>query len=181
LVVSHYPPYSDGKFDSDITMTTMRVNFMPLLDAAGMDFGFGGHGHAYERMGLIAGHYGDSSTFDADTMGLNLTKGGCCESQPYTKVKGDPGAFHVVAGHACTLNAQGCYNYPAQVQTFNTRTTPATPTCNNLSFGGEHERSPPGTGQQGTSLVTIQDTQLDFHMVHWSGRAWDHAQLRHVE
>jgi hypothetical protein len=42
LVVSHYPPYSDGKFDSDITMTTMRVNFMPLLDAAGMTNFMGG-------------------------------------------------------------------------------------------------------------------------------------------
>jgi hypothetical protein len=70
----HHPPYSKGSHDSDSEgdLIKMRVNFLPLLEAHGVDLVLSGHSHSYERSYLIDGHYGRSSTFD----GSNLKDGG---------------------------------------------------------------------------------------------------------
>ena len=55
----HHPPYSNGSHDSnkDKRMTDMREDFMPILEAAGVDLVLTGHSHVYERSMLIAGAY----------------------------------------------------------------------------------------------------------------------------
>lgn len=61
----HHPPYTKGSHDSDTegTLIQMRQNFLPLLEAGGVDLVFCGHSHSFERSYLINGHYGLSSTF----------------------------------------------------------------------------------------------------------------------
>jgi len=64
----HHPPYSKGSHDSDdsitdIELVEMRENFLPMLEANGVDLVLGGHSHAYERSYLLNGHYGLSDSF----------------------------------------------------------------------------------------------------------------------
>ena len=61
----HHPPYSKGSHDSDVDweLTSMRQNFVPLLEDYGVDLVLSGHSHSYERSYLIDGHHGSSSTF----------------------------------------------------------------------------------------------------------------------
>ena len=65
--VWHHPPYSKGSHDSDTssTLTRMRENFLPTLEAYGVDFVVSGHSHSYERSKFIHGHYDVSSTFNS--------------------------------------------------------------------------------------------------------------------
>ena len=65
----HHPPYTFGSHNSDNVnnadgqLVEMRENFLPLLEAGGVDLVMGGHSHSYERSYLIDGHYGKSTTF----------------------------------------------------------------------------------------------------------------------
>ncbi len=61
----HHPPYTKGNHDSDseTELVEMRENFLPLLEAGGVDLVLTGHSHSYERSHMIAGHYLDSSTW----------------------------------------------------------------------------------------------------------------------
>ncbi len=65
----HHPPYTKGSHDSDnstnkdLELVQMRENFLPLLEAGGVDLVLGGHSHSYERSYLIDGHYGYSQSF----------------------------------------------------------------------------------------------------------------------
>ena len=65
----HHPPYTFGSHNSDNVnnadgeLVQMRENFLPLLEAGGVDLVMGGHSHSYERSYLINGHYGNSTTF----------------------------------------------------------------------------------------------------------------------
>ena len=65
----HHPPYTFGSHNSDNVngadgeLVQMRENFLPLLEAGGVDLVMGGHSHSYERSYLINGHYGKSTTF----------------------------------------------------------------------------------------------------------------------
>ena len=63
----HHPPYTHGTHNSDKERRhfDMRENFLPLLEASGVDLTFGGHSHTYERSILMHGHYGTSDTYDA--------------------------------------------------------------------------------------------------------------------
>jgi|GEM_PF-603551 len=62
----HHPPYTHGTHNSDKEQQhfDMRENFLPLLEASGVDLTFGGHSHTYERSILMNGHYGTSDTYD---------------------------------------------------------------------------------------------------------------------
>lgn len=55
----HHPPYTKGSHDSDkeTQLVDMRENFMPILEAAGVDLVLTGHSHIYERSMLIDGAY----------------------------------------------------------------------------------------------------------------------------
>jgi len=66
----HHPPYTKGSHNSDteLQLIEMRQNFLPILEAGGVDLVLSGHSHSYERSHLIYGHYGLSGTFDTNTM-----------------------------------------------------------------------------------------------------------------
>lgn len=55
----HHPPYTHGTHNSDMVkeLVDMRENFMPILEAAGVDIVLAGHSHVYERSMLIDGAY----------------------------------------------------------------------------------------------------------------------------
>jgi len=67
----HHPTYTKGTHNSDSDtdsggrMKDMRQNFLPVLEAGGVDLVLTGHSHVYERSFLIDGHYGKSETFNA--------------------------------------------------------------------------------------------------------------------
>jgi len=105
----HHPPYSKGSHDSDSLtdsggrLVQMRENFLPALEAAGVDLVLAGHTHDYERSYLIDGHYGLSSEFGP----AFLRDGG--DGDPagdgaYAKATAGPapheGTVYVVAGNA---------------------------------------------------------------------------------
>lgn len=62
----HHPTYSKGTHDSDREgrLVDMRQNFLPILEAGGVDVVLTGHSHVYERSFFVDGHYGKSATFD---------------------------------------------------------------------------------------------------------------------
>jgi hypothetical protein len=60
----HHPPYTKGSHDSDREkqLIEMRENFMPILEAAGVDLTLTGHSHIYERSMLMDGAYATPTT-----------------------------------------------------------------------------------------------------------------------
>lgn len=68
VTLFHHPAYSKGSHDSDYEdrLIDMRENFMPLLEANGVDLVLNGHSHSYERSYFINGHQGASNTFNID-------------------------------------------------------------------------------------------------------------------
>jgi 3',5'-cyclic AMP phosphodiesterase CpdA len=99
----HHPPYSKGSHDSDVEteLVEMRVNALPILEAAGVDLVLSGHSHSYERSYLIDGHYGISTTFNAVTMLKDGGSGRADDTGAYHKPTGGSahkGAVYTVAG-----------------------------------------------------------------------------------
>jgi hypothetical protein len=123
----HQPPYSRGSHNSDTEqeLVEMRVNFLPILEAGGVDLVLGGHSHSYERSFLLDGHYGVSSTF-MQAMKLNagggrLTNGigGYIKPENYVGTPiGRRGAVYVVAGSSGQTSG-GTLNHPAMFTSLN--------------------------------------------------------------
>lgn len=100
----HHPPYTKGSHDSDteIEHVQMRQNFLPILEAGGVDLTLGGHSHIYERSYLLDGHYGSSGTLTS-AMKINGGDGRVAGNGAYVKPLNDgghKGAVHAVAGSA---------------------------------------------------------------------------------
>ncbi len=102
----HHPPYTKGSHDSDDfadsggRMIDMRVNALPILEAAGVDLVLAGHSHIYERSFLVDGAY-DTPTTAAGHI-LDAGDGAPSGNGPYQKPAGlaaNQGAVYVVAGH----------------------------------------------------------------------------------
>ena len=116
----HHPPYTKGSHDSDteIELIEMRQNFLPILEAGGVDLVLAGHSHSYERSFLIDGHYGTSGTFSPG----NLVDGGSGrDPSPYQKPSGLPanaGAVYTVAGSSGQTSG-GTLNHPAMFLSLN--------------------------------------------------------------
>ena len=74
VTLFHHPAYSKGSHDSDVDHRPieMRENFMPMLEANGVDLVLNGHSHSYERSYFINGHQGFANTFSLE----EITKGG---------------------------------------------------------------------------------------------------------
>ncbi|MHA7943935.1 choice-of-anchor D domain-containing protein [Formosa sp. 3Alg 14/1] len=74
VALFHHPAYSKGSHDSDYEgrLIDMRENFMPILEANGVDLVLNGHSHSYERSYFINGHQGFSNTFNPN----DITNGG---------------------------------------------------------------------------------------------------------
>ncbi len=110
----HHGPYTKGSHDSDAEEhhIHMREKSVRLLEEYGVDLILSGHSHSYERSFLIDGHYGHSSSFNAQTMGKDVGNGsdiGGVDAQgnfvigigsgPYRKAYGgNHGAVYTIAG-----------------------------------------------------------------------------------
>jgi hypothetical protein len=122
----HHPPYSKGSHDSDpggpgynTQMGEMRANYLPILEAGGVDLVLCGHSHSYERSYLLNGHYGSSSSL---TSNMILQSGSGREtngSGAYLKPDGlgeKPlgyrGSVYAVAGSSGQTSG-GTLNHPA--------------------------------------------------------------------
>jgi Calcineurin-like phosphoesterase/Purple acid Phosphatase, N-terminal domain/Fibronectin type III domain len=116
----HHPPYSKGSHNSDaeIELIEMRQNFLPILEAGGVDLVLAGHSHAYERSYLIDSHYDGSTTFNS----TNLVDGGSGrDPMPYQKPAGlsaHNGAVYAVAGSSGQISG-GSLNHPAMFISLN--------------------------------------------------------------
>jgi hypothetical protein len=100
----HHPAYTKGSHNSDTEaeLVQMRQNFLPILEAGGVDLTLAGHSHIYERSFLLDGHYGLSTTL-TPAMKLNAGDGrpGPPGNGAYMKPLGGgahKGAVYVVAG-----------------------------------------------------------------------------------
>jgi len=78
IAIWHHPPYTKGSHNSDTEtpLIEMRENFLPMLEANGVDLIMSGHSHSYERSYYINGHYGSSGTFDINSMTIGATGDG---------------------------------------------------------------------------------------------------------
>ncbi|MDB6027318.1 MAG: uncharacterized protein JWM68_3541 [Verrucomicrobiales bacterium] len=119
----HHPPYTKGSHNSDTEteLKEMRQNYLPILEAAGVDLILSGHSHSYERSVLLDGHY-DVSTTLTNRMVLNATSGAETNATgPYTKWTGEQsnqGAVYVVAGSSGKISG-GALNHPAMFISLN--------------------------------------------------------------
>lgn len=96
----HHPPYTKGSHDSDTEqkLIDMRENFLPLLEAGGVDLVLNGHSHSFERTFLIDGHYQTSDTF-VDSLKKDPGDGQLGGAGSYNKAFGSHnGAVYCVAG-----------------------------------------------------------------------------------
>lgn len=105
----HHPPYTSGSHDSDDDLDSggrlhdVRVNALPILEAAGVDLVLAGHSHSYERSLLLGGHYGHSETLTPE-MTIDPGDGRLGGDGPYVKTlgAGGPGAGAVFAVVGCS-------------------------------------------------------------------------------
>lgn len=97
----HHPPYTHGTHNSDKESQhiEMRENFLPLLEAHGVDLTFGGHSHTYERSLLMQGHYGMSPSYDPAVHALDTGDGHPNGDGAYRQSEHNGrGTVHTVAG-----------------------------------------------------------------------------------
>jgi hypothetical protein len=116
----HHPAYTKGSHNSDteIELMQMRQNFVPILEAGGVDLVLAGHSHCYERSYLIDGHYGLSTTF---TDSLKKDGGSGRDLSYYLKPTGHPGrqgAVYSTAGSSGQISG-GALNHPAMFVSLN--------------------------------------------------------------
>ena len=114
----HHPPYSHGSHNSDLdpTQITLRTNFVPLLEAHGVDLVLSGHSHSYERSYFLYRHYGFSTNLQP-SMILNNGSGREDQGGAYIKRSSGPlgnkGTVYVVAGNAGHPLSTGPLDHPA--------------------------------------------------------------------
>ncbi len=116
----HHPPYTKGSHNSDTEteLIQMRQNFLPILEAGGVDLVLSGHSHSYERSYLLDGHYGLSTTL---TPAMKLDGGSGRDPAPYQKpagLAGHQGAVYTVAGSSGQISG-GTLNHPAMFISLN--------------------------------------------------------------
>lgn len=107
----HHPPYTKGSHNSDGVgeLAKIRENFIRILERYGVDLILCGHSHDYERSGLLKGHYGPESTFNAAQHFLSTSTGrydGGNNSCPYIKDASGAGTVYVVSGSAGQLGGR---------------------------------------------------------------------------
>jgi 3',5'-cyclic AMP phosphodiesterase CpdA len=124
IVAFHHPPYTKGSHDSDSRydsrgrMQDMRENFLPVLEAAGVDIVLSGHSHMYERSYLIDCYYGDSDQFSEKNVvstGQDGSNWDYLKPKPVDgKLPGNQGTIYIVAGSTSKVD-QGPMDHPAHV------------------------------------------------------------------
>lgn len=111
----HYPPYTgndNNSSDNHPKETDMRENFVPILEAAGVDLIVSAHHHSYQRSFFINGHHDVSSTWDETTMGLDMGDGRADGDGEYFKESGAEGTVYIVSGSAGGVGSDPA-GYPA--------------------------------------------------------------------
>lgn len=109
----HHPPYTKGSHDSDTEadLIDMRNNFVPALEAGGVDVVLNGHSHSYERSFFINGRLTNVNTDLLDsgatgagkTVGTNGGGSGQGVGGEYSRdllVSPNEGAVYIVTGSA---------------------------------------------------------------------------------
>jgi hypothetical protein len=122
----HHPPYSRGSHDTDqpieVESLQIRQNFLPVLEAHGVDLVLTGHSHSYERSHLLNGHYGLSSTLQPQMI-LNSGGGREGANGAYAKPRGyglpNFGTVYGVVGCSSLLGG-GALNHPVMYYSSNT-------------------------------------------------------------
>lgn len=127
IVFFHHPPYtkgshdSDNIFDSSGKMWEMRKDFLPVLEAAGVDLVLSGHSHSYERSYLLHGHYGFSWNLTSLQV-LDNGDGRMNGDGAYDKRIAGPnngkGAVYLTAGSSGKISG-GFLNHPAHFTAIN--------------------------------------------------------------
>ncbi len=106
----HHPPYSKGSHDSDLeaSLTQIRTEVLPLVEAYGVDLVLTGHSHSYERSMLLDSHYGLSGSL-VPSMVLDGGDGDPFGDGAYRKRSPGPapheGSVYVVAGSSGQASA----------------------------------------------------------------------------
>ncbi len=125
VALFHHPAYTKGSHDSDseTELIAMRNNFLPILEANGVDLILSGHSHSYERSYFINGHYGLSGTFNSSshTIGTNGDLSGKANTADgaYTKTESDTeGAVYITTGSAGKISG-GSLNHNAMYASLN--------------------------------------------------------------
>jgi hypothetical protein len=117
VVLFHQPPYSKGSHDSDdfweVYMKAMREHWLPVLEQAGVDLVLSGHSHVYERSFLIRGHYGNSGSWNPQSMLVNGTSGNPDLNETYLKAPTDQGTVYVVQGNSGSSESGSALDHPA--------------------------------------------------------------------
>ena len=114
----HHPPYTKGSHNSDTEadLIQMRQNFLPMLEASGVDLVLSGHSHSYERSYFINGHYGYSSSFAPASHVVQPGSGKENQNGHYQKFtignQADDGAVYIVTGSSGKLG-NGSLNHNA--------------------------------------------------------------------
>jgi len=118
----HQPPYTKGSHDSDdayeLVMKAMREKVIPLLESFDIDLVVCGHSHIFERSHLIKGHYGNSSSFNPNTMLVNGTGGNFAAGNAYVKDNSyatSEGTVYVVCGNSGSTEDAPSLNHPAMI------------------------------------------------------------------
>ncbi len=112
VALFHHPPYTKGSHDSDTEsqLVYMRENFLPLLEAGGVDLTLSGHSHSYERSKFINGRTGSTNSDALDsgqpgagiTVGANGNLSGKADTADgaYEKSASPDGAVYITTGSA---------------------------------------------------------------------------------
>lgn len=145
----HHPPYTRGSHDSDVEqqLVEMRMNFLPVLEAAGVDLVLSGHSHSYERSFLLDGHYGLSNTLTSamkKDAGSGRPAEGAAYTKPLTGSRSHNGAVYAVAGSAGKTSG-GSLNHPAMFVSLN---------------------------QLGSLVLDVRGNRLDASFVHPDGNSF---------
>lgn len=106
----HHPPYTKGSHNSDteVELTQMRTNILPILETGGVDLVLGGHSHCYERSCLVDGHYGLSTSLTTamkKDAGDGRPSGNGSYIKPLTGPRDHFGAVYSVAGSAGQISS----------------------------------------------------------------------------
>ncbi len=156
----HHPPYTKGSHNSDTEsgLITMRTEFNPILESAGVDLLMAGHSHSYERSYLIDGHYGSSGSF---TNAMKKDGGSGRDPTPYQKSAGtlaNEGAVYVVAGSSGQISG-GSLNHPAMWSSFNA----------NPNFGGAYTNIGQSYNVLGSVVIDVDGSRMDVRFLSRNG------------
>jgi 3',5'-cyclic AMP phosphodiesterase CpdA len=122
----HQPPYSKGSHDSDdffeVFMIAMREKILPILEQYGVDLVLCGHSHVYERSYLLNKHYGNSGSFNRNTMLVDSSSGNPDSNRTYLKytygTNKDKGTVYSVVGNSGKSESENGKMHPAMYKKF---------------------------------------------------------------